>query len=58
MVQVLNRPLKDRPIEYRKVMRISKLRATHHSDRLLQVDKDKEGMSVVTIEQDIIGSIP
>ncbi len=39
-------------------MRISKLRATHHSDRLLQVDKDKEGMSVVTIEQDIIGSIP
>lgn len=52
------RPLKDRPTEYRKVMRISKLRATHHSDRLLQVDKDTEGMSVVTIEQDIIGSIP
>jgi circadian clock protein KaiC len=52
------RPLKDLPTEYRKVMRISKLRATHHTDRLLQVDKDWEGMNVVTLEQDIIGSVP
>jgi circadian clock protein KaiC len=52
------RPLKDLPTEYRKVMRIAKLRGTAHSDRLLQVDKDREGMSMVTLEQDIIGSIP
>jgi circadian clock protein KaiC len=52
------RPLRDLPTEYRKVMRISKLRGTHHTDRLLQVDKDWEGMSVVTLEQDIIGSVP
>ncbi len=52
------RPLKDLPTEYRKVMRIAKLRGTAHTDRLLQVDKDREGMSMVTLEQDIIGSIP
>jgi circadian clock protein KaiC len=52
------RPLKDLPTEYRKVMRISKLRGTAHTDRLLQVDKDEAGMSMVTLEQDIIGSIP
>ncbi len=39
-------------------MRIAKLRGTAHTDRLLQVDKDREGMSMVTLEQDIIGSIP
>jgi len=52
------RSLKDNPTEYRKVMRISKLRGTDHTDRLLQVDKDEEGMSIVTMEQDILGSIP
>jgi circadian clock protein KaiC len=52
------RPLKDLPTEYRKVMRITKLRGTAHTDRLLQVDKDLEGMSMVTLEQDIIGSVP
>lgn len=52
------RPIKDRPTEYRKVMRISKLRGTDHTDRLLQLDKDSEGLSVVTLEQDIIGSVP
>jgi circadian clock protein KaiC len=52
------RPIKDRPTEYRKVMRIAKLRGTDHTDRLLQVDKDDEGMSMVTLEQDIIGSVP
>ena len=52
------RPLKDLPTEYRKVMRITKLRGTNHTDRLLQVDKDREGMSLVNLEQDIIGSIP
>lgn len=52
------RPLKDLPTEYRKVMRISKLRGTHHTNKLLQVDKDVSGMSVVQLEQDIIGSIP
>ena len=52
------RPLQDNPTEYRKVMRIAKLRGTRHTDRLLQVDKDREGMSMVTLEQDIIGSIP
>ena len=52
------RPLKDLPTEYRKVLRISKLRGTKHTDRLLQVDKDWEGMSTVTLEQDIIGSVP
>jgi circadian clock protein KaiC len=52
------RSIRDRPTEYRKVMRICKLRGTHHTDRLLQVDKDGEGMSVVTLEQDVIGNIP
>jgi circadian clock protein KaiC len=52
------RSIKDKPTEYRKVMRISKLRGTNHTDRLLQVDKDPEGMSMVTLEQDLIGSIP
>jgi circadian clock protein KaiC len=52
------RPLKDLPTEYRKVMRIAKLRGTKHTDRLLQIDKDWEGMSMVTLEQDIIGSVP
>ena len=52
------RPIKDRPTEYRKVMRVCKLRGTNHTDRLLQLDKDWEGLSVVTLEQDIIGSVP
>jgi len=52
------RPLKDLPTDYRKVMRISKLRGTDHTTKLLQVDKDRDGMSVVPLEQDIIGSIP
>jgi len=52
------RPLKDLPTEYRKVMRIAKLRGTRHTNKLLQVDKDRDGMSVVQLEQDIIGSIP
>jgi len=52
------RPLRDLPTEYRKVMRIAKLRGTRHTNKLLQVDKDQDGMSVVQLEQDIIGSIP
>jgi circadian clock protein KaiC len=52
------RPLADVPTEYRKVMRITKMRGTHHTSRLLQVSMDREGMSVVPLEQYIIGSVP
>ncbi len=52
------RPLKDLPGEYRKVMRISKLRGTNHTSKLLQVEKDWEGMNLVSLEQDIMGTVP
>jgi circadian clock protein KaiC len=52
------RPLADPCTEYRKIMRISKLRGTKHSPKLLQVEKDWEGMSVVPLEQDIVGGVP
>ncbi len=52
------RQLKEPSTEYRKVMKISKLRGTKHSNKLLQIEKDWEGMSLVPLEQDIIGSMP
>lgn len=52
------RPLQDVPTELRKVMRITKLRGTNHTSKLLQLDITKEGVSVVPLEQFIIGSIP
>ncbi len=52
------RPLKDIPTDYRNVMKIAKLRGTHHGKKLLQLDIDDKGMSVVPLEQYIMGRLP
>jgi KaiC/GvpD/RAD55 family RecA-like ATPase len=52
------RSLRDHPTEYRKILKVSKLRGTKHTPKLLQLDKDWDGMSTVPLEQDIIGTIP
>ena len=52
------RPLMDVPTEYRNVLRITKLRGTRHTTKLLQMEITKEGASVVPLEQFIIGGIP
>jgi KaiC/GvpD/RAD55 family RecA-like ATPase len=52
------RPLMDVPTEYRNTMRITKLRGTRHTTKLLQVEITGEGISVVPLKQFIIGSIP
>jgi KaiC/GvpD/RAD55 family RecA-like ATPase len=52
------RPLQDIPTDYRNIMRISKLRGTQHIKKLLQIEMDASGMSVVPLEQYIMGKIP
>ncbi len=52
------RPLMDVPTEYRNVMRITTVRGTHHTIKRLQVEINKEGVSVVPLEQAIKGAIP
>lgn len=52
------RPLMDIPTEYRNVLRITKMRGTRHSTKLLQLEIGPEGTNVVQLEQFIIGSIP
>lgn len=52
------RPLRDQPNEYRKVARITKLRGTKHSNNVMQIDKDWEGISLLPLEQEINGNIP
>ncbi len=52
------RPLRDQPNECRKVARISKPRGTKRSNNIMQVDKDREGLSLLPLEQEICGLSP